>query len=72
MELELIDKGMVLTVMGMGTVFVFLTILVGVTTLMSRAVMRFSPVAGDSDDILDDKDEIAAVAAAVSRYRQEH
>ncbi len=72
MELELIDKGMVLTVMGMGTVFVFLTILVGVTTLMSRAVMRFSPVAGHSDDILDDKEEIAAVAAAVSRYRQEH
>jgi len=36
--------------------------------LMSTIVMKFQPGTRDSDD----EDEIAAVAAAVSRYRQEH
>ena len=43
MDASLISQGLDLLFYGMGTVFVFLTILVGLTALMSRTVMRFSP-----------------------------
>lgn len=52
---------------GMGTVFVFLTVLVATMTLMSRLAMRFQPDAlphGDTDD------EIAAIAAAITAHRR--
>ena len=68
MEAELLSEGTELMLIGMGTVLVFLTILIGATSLMSTIVMKFQPGTRDSDD----EEEIAAVAAAVSRYRQEH
>lgn len=43
METTLIDQGVSLMLYGMGTVFVFLTILVFATTLMSKVVNKFSP-----------------------------
>ena len=52
---------------GMGTVFVFLTALVVVTTLMSRLVMRFQPNLTASD-ITDE--EVAAISAAVTQHRR--
>lgn len=52
---------------GMGTVFVFLTLLVIVTTLMSRMVMRFQPKL-TSPDITDE--EVAAITAAVASHRR--
>ena len=64
---SLIIEGLTLMLVGMGTVFVFLTVLVAATTLMSRLVMRFQPGAaagGDSDE------EIAAIAAAIAAYRR--
>ena len=39
----LLQEGRDLMLMGMGTVFVFLAILVAVTSLMSRLVNRFCP-----------------------------
>ena len=45
MQDTLIDQGLNLMLFGMGTVFVFLTILVFATTLMSTLVNRFAPVA---------------------------
>ena len=42
MQDSLIDQGLNLMLFGMGTVFVFLTILVFATTLMSTLVNRFS------------------------------
>lgn len=67
MQNELINQGLTLMLAGMGTVFVFLTILVILITLMSRLVMRFQPapdttVAGD--------DEVAAIAAAIIEHRR--
>lgn len=41
MQDSLIDQGFNLMLFGMGTVFVFLTILVFATTLMSKLVNRF-------------------------------
>lgn len=45
MQDTLIDQGLNLMLFGMGTVFVFLTILVFATTLMSKVVNRLAPEA---------------------------
>ena len=63
----LINEGLTLMLVGMGTVFVFLTVLVAATTLMSRLVNRSQPgptAGGDSDE------EIAAIAAAIAAHRR--
>ncbi len=63
----LINEGLTLMLVGMGTVFVFLTVLVAATTLMSRLAMRFQPgraAGGDSHE------EIAAIAAAIAAHRR--
>ena len=52
---------------GMGTVFVFLTTLVMAMTLMSRAIGRFLP-APPSDSPTDE--EVAAIGAAIARHRR--
>ena len=43
MKQTLIEQGISLMLYGMGTVFVFLTILVFATSLMSKLAARFSP-----------------------------
>jgi len=68
MEAELLSQGVELTLVGMGTVFVFLTTLIGATTLMSRLVMRLSPPTGVAGD---EEEEVAAITAAISRHRRE-
>ena len=50
METTLIDQGISLMLYGMGTVFVFLTILVFATTAMSRVVNRLNPEAEKNSD----------------------
>jgi oxaloacetate decarboxylase gamma subunit len=45
MQDTLIDQGLNLMLFGMGTVFVFLTILVFATTVMSTLVNRFAATA---------------------------
>jgi oxaloacetate decarboxylase gamma subunit len=42
-EPSLVTQGLELMVFGMGTVFVFLTMLVFVTTIMSRLVLKYAP-----------------------------
>ena len=66
MHNDLINEGLILMLAGMGTVFVFLTILVIVTTAMSRLITRFSPSAVSADPT---DDEVAAISAAVARHR---
>ena len=44
MEATLISQGTDLMLYGMGTVFTFLTLLVGITSLMSSAVNRLAAV----------------------------
>ncbi len=53
---------------GMGTVFVFLTTLVIAMSLMSGISKRLQPEPVVSDDIT--ADEVAAITAAVNRHRQ--
>lgn len=65
MEASLLAQGVELMLAGMGVVFVFLSVLVGATALMSQIVMRFLPTASTSDS----EQEIAAIAAAIARHR---
>ncbi|PNE01284.1 oxaloacetate decarboxylase subunit gamma [Alcanivorax sp. MD8A] len=60
---SLMNQGLELMLVGMGVVFVFLIILVGVTTLMSALVQRFgqAPVAP----------EVAAPSAAPAPARSD-
>lgn len=68
---ELITAGLNLVFYGMGTVFVFLTVLVMVTMAMS-ALVRLSTRGSSPSDIQASEDPllIAAVAAAVRKFRQ--
>ncbi|MCZ6869786.1 MAG: OadG family protein [Gammaproteobacteria bacterium] len=65
------NEGVELVLVGMGTVFAFLTILVVMTTLMSNLVMRLerdevSPAEeqGSIDTVL-----VAAITAAIGKHR---
>jgi oxaloacetate decarboxylase gamma subunit len=66
MEESLLELGAMLMIAGMGTVFVFLTALVGAMSLMSAAVRRFQPAV--TDEVT--QEELAAIAAAIHRHRQ--
>lgn len=76
---QLMHEGLSLMVFGMGFVFVFLTLLVIATTLMSRAVTRWAPapVVDETPSrrppaAADDSELMAVIAAAVHRYRRRH
>jgi len=70
MQNELISEGLTLMLAGMGTVFLFLTALVIMMTLMSRLILRFQskPDVPSADD--PSAAEIAAIAAAVAQHRR--
>lgn len=62
------DQGIWLMLVGMGSVFLFLTTLVGATTLMSSLVMRLQPrVESDAANAA----EVAAITAAIAQHRQQ-
>ena len=67
MESQMLGVGATLMLTGMGAVFVFLTALVGATSLMSHLVRRFEPVTSASDP--GKLEEIAAIMAAIARHR---
>jgi len=68
MQNELINEGLTLMLAGMGTVFVFLTVLVIAMTLMSRLVARFQPTMQGTATA---DEEIAAIAAAIAKHRRQ-
>jgi len=65
MQQTLFDQGLELMLVGMGTVFVFLTLLVAAMSLMAGIIKRLTPVAveGVSDE------EVAAITAAIAQHR---
>ena len=65
MQATLIDQGITLMLVGLGTVFVFLTLLVIAMTAMAGIIRRFAPPVADgvSDE------EIAAITAAIAQHR---
>jgi oxaloacetate decarboxylase gamma subunit len=68
MESSLLNQGLGLMLVGMGTVFVFLTLLVIAMSAMGGIVRRLSPqvAEGPSDD------EVAAITAAVVAHRNKN
>ena len=72
MESDLIGQGLELMLAGMGTVFLFLTLLVLATALMSRVVLRLQPIAARSgaSPRRDEAEEVAAIAAAIELHRR--
>ncbi|WP_136680285.1 OadG family transporter subunit [Neptunomonas sp. XY-337] len=75
---NLLSEGLTLMVFGMGFVFVFLTLLVGITTGMSKLVTKYTPApqpkaakpapaaaaqSGNNDEL------VAVISAAVHKYR---
>lgn len=65
MQPTLLDQGATLMLVGMGTVFVFLTLLVTAMTGMASIIKRLSPAIeeGASDE------EVAAITAAIAIHR---
>lgn len=75
-EQTLLADALTLMMLGMGTVFVFLTLLVWLTSLMSIAVNRFVPVAPVPEPVAsatpaaaDDQTLLAVIAAAIHAHR---
>ncbi len=79
----LVSEGLTLMVFGMGFVFVFLTLLVFATGLMSKLVTRYFPevqpqpaapraAAASSGQALDQSQLTAVITAAIHQYRARH
>jgi len=62
----LVDQGLTLMLVGMGTVFVFLTTLVFAMTSMSALARRLEPAA----TIDATEEEVAAISAAIAAHRR--
>ena len=68
MQATLMNQGVTLMLVGMGTVFVFLTLLVMMMSLMAQVVKRLTPAA--EEDV--SNEEVAAITAAISVHRSKH
>lgn len=69
---DLMAQGVNLTVLGVGTVFLFLTILVGATALMSRLVAILEPEPpAPVPETGEDAGVLAAAVVAVDTYRKQ-
>mgnify|MGYP003680592302 CR=1 FL=1 len=77
---SLLNQGFSLLIYGIGVVFVFLTLLVILTTLMSKCLLRFfpEPIAvpaapkRQSPGAQSDAQVITAISEAVQKYRKDH
>jgi oxaloacetate decarboxylase gamma subunit len=67
LEIGLLNQGVTLMLVGMGTVFSFLTILVMAMSLMSNIVVKFA-TSGSDDDA--SPEEVAAITAAIAVHRK--
>ena len=65
MESSLLNQGLELMLVGMGTVFVFLTLLVLATAAMSTLIARLAPVPQAEATTGASDDELAAITAAL-------
>lgn len=68
MQATLLEQGATLMLVGMGTVFVFLTALVIAMSTMAAIVRKLTPV--PKATVTDE--EVAAITAAIARHRNKH
>lgn len=67
MDQGLLYQGTILMLVGMGTVFVFLTLLVIAMSAMARIVGRLQPAVPDTGAT---DEEVAAIGAAIRQHRR--
>ncbi|RLQ22674.1 oxaloacetate decarboxylase [Seongchinamella sediminis] len=81
MQQDIVAQGVELMLFGMGTVVVFLALLVVATSVMSAVVGRFFPEAPPAPAaegkaapgaVSPDAEIVAAITAAVHRHRNRH
>jgi len=74
-ETNIVLEGVKFMVLGMGTVYVFLTIMIIFMNIMSAVVHRFFPEPQAKNDATssskkDNKKIVAAITAAIAHHRQ--
>ena len=77
---NLLNQGLELAMFGMGTVFVFLALLIAATKTMSALVLKFQPALADtvaaaatqSNLIPEDGQLVAVISAAIMRHRHKN
>lgn len=67
MQPSLFNQGLTLMLVGMGTVFMFLTILVAAMSLLALIVKRLTTRPADARP---NDEEIAAITVAIARHRK--
>ena len=65
------SEGVSLMLLGMGTVFVFLSVLVFAVTLMSKLIMAWSKTVTVSEQISVPKNHVAAIVSAIDLYEKD-
>ncbi len=75
METNLIIEGLKFMALGMGTVFIFLIILIAVMNAMSTIIHKFFPepqanIETHQTGTKDNKKIIAAISAAITHHRE--
>ncbi len=79
---SLLNQGFSLLIYGVSVVFVFLTVLVILTTLMSKIILKFFPEpvaapsapkrASASSSTQTDAEVTTAISAAIHKFRNDH
>lgn len=69
MQPSLLEQGLTLMLVGMGVVFVFLTLLVTAMSLMALLVRQLTPAAAAA---VASDEEIAAITAAITAHRRKN
>jgi len=71
---ELMQQGLQLMVLGMGVVFLFLGLLIGVISLTSKVIQRFesAPAEARASSITTDTNLVEVITEAVKQYRSDH
>ena len=64
------SEGVSLMLLGMGTVFVFLSVVVFAVTLMSKLIMAWSKSVTVPEQISVPKNHVAAIVAAIDLYEK--
>ena len=67
MEGEIFNQGLDLMLIGMGTVFTFLAVLVVAMSAMSFIIQKLTP---EVDEVGATDEEVAAMTAAIAKHRQ--
>ena len=71
METNLVVEGLKIMLLGMGTVFLFIAMMIWAMNLMSTILTKQYPEANpiETDDQIDNKRVIAAIVAAIKHHR---